>query len=414
MDWKKILLIVLFVVAAASFAFFLYFFFWRTLFLTPTPETNVSQSANGQLPATVNINGRTYLLNANGRLEPETNANETYAPEGESAAPNETAQGGLTKTTMLANDPAFNSVLGPDGDLLYYNPNTGKFQRVSADGEVTAYNNKVFNNVSQVTWSNNRNQAVLEYPDGSNIVFDFAQNKQVTLPKHWQDFSFAPADNQLVFKSIALDVENRFLAVAKPDGSQSKILENIGGAEDQFQADWSPNNQMVATFSKGKDLNRSEIYFVGLNNENFKYMLVEGRGFEGQWSPEGDRMVYSVYNSSNGYKPELWIADADPSNIGNNRRQLNLQTWSGKCSFASNQKIFCAVPASLPEGVSLDRSQASGYADRIYEIDLATGSQKLLAIPEGNHSIDQIMATDGSNRLFFHDQNTNRLYKINL
>ena len=263
-----------------------------------------------------------------------------------------------------------------------------------------------------MTWANNRGQAVLEYPDGSNIVYDFNTNKQVTLPKHWQDFSFAPADNGIAFKSMALDVENRFLAIAGPDGSQSRILENIGEKEDQFQVNWSPNNQMIATFSKGKDLNRSEVYFVGLNNENFKYMLVEGRGFEGQWSPEGDRMVYSVYNSGNGYKPELWIADADPSNIGNNRHQLNLQTWSDKCSFTNSQKLFCAVPSNLPDGVSLDRSQASGYIDQIYEIDLSTGSKKLLAVPEGNHAIDRIMTS--GNQLFFHDQNTNRLYKINL
>jgi len=284
---------------------------------------------------------------------------------------------------------------------------------VSAGGDIKAYSNKIFYNVRSASWSNDGTMAALEYPDGSNIIYDFANNKQITLPKHWQEFEFSPDGGQIAFKSIALDPENRFLAVANPDGSQIKILESIGGVENQFKANWSPNNQMVATFSEGIDANRSEVFFIGLNNENFKSMIVEGRDFRGVWSPEGNKMIYSVYSSENDYKPQLWIADANPNSIGANRRSIGLDTWGNKCSFADSDRVICAVPQSLPSGAGLAPESANQINDYLYEINLATGAKKLLAVPEGSHTIDQVIASN-SDYVFFSDRNDGRIYRIKL
>ena len=412
LDWKKLGIIAVFIGAVALFAFFVYYFFFRPL-VTPAPTAVNANLPAGQLPPTVNINGRLYTINTNGGLTP-ANVNEAVAPPIAEAEPSPTAQGGLTQAQRLIDTPGFFTTLGPDGQIIYYNPQDGKFYQISADGVIRVLDNKVFNNVANATWSQNRNKAILEYPDGSNIIYDFKTGKQTTLPKHWYNFSFSPTDQQIAFKSDALDPENRFLAAANVDGSQPVILENLSDQSDRFNVNWSPNKQMVATYTQGKDLDRSEVYFIGLNNENFKYMLVEGRDFRGTWSPTGDRMVYSVYSANNDYKPQLWIADSLPDTVGDNRRRLGLETWANKCSFAGNNKIYCAVPTELPFGAGLSDASATDIADKIYEIDLNTGAKTLVATPVGNHTIDKIIISESSNSLLFTDLNDNRIYRINL
>lgn len=415
LDWKKIGLVAFFVGAVILFGFFIYYFFFRPLIEpTVTPPTTNTNQINGQLPATVNINGRIFTINANTGL-PITNTNVSEAvnipPKTE---PSDTAQGGLTKAELMTKTPSLFATNLGDGSLLYYNAKDGKFYTLSTDGDIVEFNSKVFFNVNGVTWSKDRRKAILEYPDGSNIIYDFTANQQITLPANWYDFSFAPNDEKIAFKSDALDPANRFLAIAKTDGSQPVILENMGDKANNFQVDWSPNNQMVASFIQGKDLNRSEIYFIGTNKENFKLMVAEGRGFVSQWSPDGDKMVYSVYNSDNDYKPKLWIVDAGADTIGNNRSSLDLNTWTDKCTFTSNDKLYCAVPTQLPYGSGLDVNLTKTIADQIYQIDLKTGFKTLLALPSGNHTISQIMVNENNNTLFFSDANSNLIYKINL
>lgn len=409
LNWKQIGVIILFILAIGLFAFFLYYFFWRTLFLPPEPITNEIIDPDRLPAATVNINGRTFLVDTEGRLISEVNANLALPDELIVIPPEE-----KTPITPLTNETALFATVGPDGQIIYYNPNTGKFYRVSSNGVVTAYHNQTFHNVSNVTWSNNRAGAILEYPDGMKIFYNFNKSQQVTLPKHWQEFDFSPNDQQIIFKNMALDPENRFLIVARPDGSQAQIIEPIGGVENQFQVNWSPNNQMVATFTQGRDLNRSEVYFVGLNNENFQLMVVDGRGFQGQWSPDGQRILYSVYNSRNDYKPRLWLSSAGADTIGENRQSLELATWADKCAFASAERIVCAVPIYLPVGAGLDPRVARDIPDQIYEINLRTGTKTLLALPEGDHTINQIIITDDQKYLFFTSLKDNKIYRLPL
>lgn len=408
LDWKKIGVIAMFIAAAGLFAFFIYFFFFRQVF-RPQPSPNVN-IVNGELLPSINANAPRQFINVNGQLVPVGNTNTAAT----TAVPGETARGGITQTDAITSAPAYYPSLTSDGQVIYYDAKDGKFYRVNGAGQIEVYNDKVFYNVSNAVWSKNHNLAVLEYPDGSNIIYDFRNNKQYTLPQHWQEFSFAPDGEQIVFKSMALDPENRFLAIARFDSSQVKILEDIGGSEDKFQINFSPNGQIVGDFKEGKDLDRSEIYFIGQNKENFKSMIVEGRDFQGVWSPDSSRMIYSVYNSQNGYLPELWISDASGDNIGNNRQNIYLNTWADKCSFAGDSVVYCAVPQTLPQGSGLVREAAADIADNIYEINLNTGAKRMIAAPSGNHNISEIIAIPGASYLMFSDAKSKIIYRLNL
>ena len=68
----------------------------------------------------------------------------------------------------------------------------------------------------------------------------------------------------------------------------------------KVQVAWSPNNEILATATTGRSLgvDRQEVYFLGQYGQNFKSMVVEGLGFQPQWAPSGQQLVYSVANAA--------------------------------------------------------------------------------------------------------------------
>jgi hypothetical protein len=167
-------------------------------------------------------------------------------------------------------------------------------------------------------------------------------------------------------------------------------------------------------YTEGVGLDRQRVFFVGLNDENFKALTIEGRGFRPLWSSQGDRLLYSVYSSSNDLKPELWIADAQGENIGAGRARLNIQTWADKCVFSSKTEIYCAVPERLEEGAGLFRELASGVKDNLFKINTQTGARKLVAIPDGQFTMSDLIVSGNGSYLYFTDAATGRINKIKL
>ncbi|GAF84313.1 unnamed protein product, partial [marine sediment metagenome] len=299
-------------------------------------------------------------------------------------------------------------------DLQYYNQKDEKFYRITKDGQITPLSDKAFHQVQSIVWSPNKDKAILEYPDGANIIYNFTTNKQITLPKHWKDFDFSSNGQQIVMKSMGLDPDNRWLAVVSDDGSKARRIEALGDKDATVYPSWSPNNQSIAMYTKGVGFDRQEIFFVGLHNENFKSAIIEGRGFEPRWSPKGDRLLYSVYSSQTDLKPSLWIVNAQGENIGTGRKSLRVETWANKCTFADNINLYCAVPENLEEGAGLFPEMAKNTSDRLYKIDIRTGLKKLVAIPDDWYNMSNLIISDNGYYLYFTDETTGRLHKIRL
>ncbi len=161
-------------------------------------------------------------------------------------------------------------------------------------------------------------------------------------------------------------------------------------------------------------LNEEEILFLGANKENFKSLVVNGINFRGKWSPDGEKLLYSTTSGADGWRPAVWITDARPSTMGQNKTSLGLNTFADKCSFGNATMIYCAVPTSLDEGAGLYPQIVASTPDNLYRIDLQTGARELIAIPQGEHTIDSIVVTANEKTLFFTDKISGQLYKINL
>jgi hypothetical protein len=275
---------------------------------------------------------------------------------------------------------------------------------------------KTFSNVDSVTWGNATDKAILTFPDGSNVLYDFTAQKQTTLPKHWDGFAFSRNDTKIVAKNESDAPESRYLIIANPDGSGAQAIEPLGENSDKAFPSWTPNNEIVAyaTTGQAKGFDRQEIILIGKNHENYSGLLVEGRGFEPLWSPSGQIVLYSVWTIANEYKPELWISGGAPGNINQNRRKLSVQTWAHKCVWANDIEIICAVPEEIKKGAGLQPDQFQDTTDRIVRINIDENLITDLGQPDGGPAVkNPVLSNDGS-ELIFSDAMTGKLYTFTL
>lgn len=406
LNYKKLFLILGFIIIVVIFGWIIY-----TLFFKSAPQqpkiTQPTIDTQGELPTAKEGLEQIMLPDKKQFLQTTEQQKKKQADS--------TALGGLTQTTELNYTAILAPTLSNNGSALqYYSSQDGRFYRIDQNGKATALNNKIFYDVEKITWAPDSNKAILEYPDGSNIVYDFSTDKQITLPKHWEDFNFSPDSRQIVMKSIGLDPNNRWLAISNADGSKSQTIEFIGENADTVYPSWSPNNQSIAMYIKGVDFNRQEVFYVGLHDENFKSTIIEGRDFRYKWSPTGEKMLYSVYSTDNDLKPMLWIVSAQGETIGSDRKSLKIETWADKCVFANTEDLYCAVPKNLERGSGLFPELAENVSDTLYKIDIRTGFKKLIAVPDGEFNMSNLIISKDNANLYFTDNYTKWLHKIKL
>ncbi|MEK7615118.1 MAG: hypothetical protein AAB431_01895 [Patescibacteria group bacterium] len=406
---KRILLIVGFILSVVVIAFLLYVAFFRADSpIIPNPQTGGtnSQGTNTGLPASGDGTIRGGEDDLTGDLSGLPQADEV-------------AKGGLTQTSELTTGPVYNPTLSGDGaSVNFYDKNDGKFYRINADGTLAALSDKKFPGVDKATWNKDAEKAVLEYPDGSNVVYDFGAEAQVTLPKHWEGFDFSPVADELAAKSVGLDPNNRSIVVTNADGSNVKSIQPLGTKQDKVQVNWSPNDQVVAFSDTAQDveggIDQKIIYPIGKNQENFKGLAIEGLNFASKWSPDGKQLLYSASGSYSNYRPLLWVVDGTSSSMGKNRRSLSLNTWVEKCTFASTSVAYCAVPQNLPENAGLQPSLFSNLPDSVYKLDITTGISTLVGIPAGGKMMSNLFVTKDGSLLYYTDNTTGRLETMKL
>ncbi len=404
---KKILLIIVLILVTILLGFGLYFLFSKTLpkeALPPTEEipgiTVPGFTPSGErIVTTTGPGGQiiTTTLPTAGVL-PDIGAGVSQ-PE--------------VVNKIVDRPVSYTSINNTNGEMRFYNESDGKFYHVKKDGTTESLSEKVFYGVSQTTWANNSDKAVLEFPDKSKIIYNFEKDKQYTVPSHWEEFSFSPDDDKIAAKSIGYSPENRWLLTVDDDGTDTRLIEPMGENADKVTVSWSPNRQVIA-FSKtgSNDLGayRKEILLVGQNSENFKSITVEGLGFDSQWSPTGQKLIYNVYSPASDYKPELWVVNSSGDYIGSGRELLKLNTWADKCTFADDNTLYCAVPRSLPQGAGISPKIADGTPDDLYKIDLFTGFKSVINL-NGDYSIKNIYFDKNENKLFFSDYNQSGLFE---
>ncbi len=410
---KRILFIIAFVLAAGLLAYALYFILFGATSTptTPTNQINQGDDFSGGLPP-ANTGSGTVLLNVNGRLVPSDEV-DTTPPATSTASP--IARGGTTQVTQVSTTPIESMYRSSDGNnLVGYNPNDGKFYKYNADGSVTALSDDEFFNVDEVTWAPDSAKAIMKFPDGATIYYNFLTKEQKTLPNHWEEFDFSDDSTKIAFKNMRLDRENRWLSVANADGSQVRNIAPVGDNSSNISVLWSPTGQVVGNYRQSMDFDRQRLIFITTDGTELPAVVLQGRGLEQQYSPDGEFLFYSVYSSFTDLQPNLWFTTARGDQSGLLRVNLELNTWADKCAFADGQTVYCAVPQYLPKGAGLVPEVADSIPDDFYKIDLQSGAKTLIATTEDSYTAENIVVSQDGRNLFFTDTATGTAQQIRI
>jgi hypothetical protein len=236
-----------------------------------------------------------------------------------------------------------------------------------------------------------------------------------------QEFSFSKQGDAIAAKWFSdasqNDPDNNWIVAAKDDGSGLALVEKLGDKSYSTQIAISPDNQVAALHQKSIDNLRQMVYPIGFNGENLQAFEVAGSGFTSKWSPNGNSLVYSVYNTQTDYLPNLWVTSGKTGEMGELKVSLNLNTWPDKCTYTDESTMFCAVPQGLPRGAGIYPEISYQYPDNFYRIDLNSGVKTLLASPvgaEGAYSGYNLTVSADGTMLYFTDRNSGALQSIRL
>lgn len=398
---------VLFIVGFLGIIVIVTYAIYAVFFRAPSQVVTTPPSVEGEPGGTTGLPGA-----GEGISTPPS----TPTDPGTTLPPSEVAQGGRTETQRLTSSEVMAATLAGDGSgMNYYDPDDGKFYTVDSDGEVSPLSDAAFPDAETIVWDGAADTVVIEFPDGSNIIYDFESEEQTTLPAHWEEFDFSDAGTEVIAKSIGNDPNARALVVTAIDGSQTQVIAALGNNADLVDVAWSPNDQVVAFSNTGgsqSGFGRNMILPIGMNDENFKGLVVEGISFHAIWSPDGAQILYDVTGPTSSYRPLLWIVDGSPKTMGDDRRSLGLNTWVEKCTFADASTIYCAVPQYLPENAGL-QPELNTIQDSIYRVDLTSSKVRLVGEPEDRTQMSNLAVSENGAYLYYTDED-GRLQQMRL
>jgi len=411
MDKKRILILILFITSIIVIGLLLYFMFFKDLLGPPPVDNTNTANGNGVFPPITNGN-----ISVVGNDNQPVGLPDYFGDTIDVEAPTDIARGGLTNVTDYDDKKVLGLQTGPSG-TMFYDENTGLFYQLK-DGEINPLSDKKFYNVDTVNWSDQGDKAVLEYPDGSNIVYNFKTNKQVTLPRELTDFAFDISGNNIAAKWYGDNDEENWLMMGDADGTDFQLIEPMGDRGHNVEVDYSPDNQTVALVRSAASSNTQTILPIGQHSENFKSFTVDGMNFESTWAPTENSLLYSVAGGDNDYKPTLWLTSGENQVLGTSHLDLQLSTWTHKCAYNdTGTSIYCAEPINLPRGSGLYPEIARGIPDVFYRIDLRSGQKIPLAAPVGDqpfYSASSVFLSEDESTLFFVDERTQQLKSIRL
>jgi hypothetical protein len=318
--------------------------------------------------------------------------------------PSGTAQGGPTYTQQLTSTSITSPTLIDGTGIAFYNNQDGRFYKIDSGGELIALSLTNFPAAQSVVLSDSANVAALEFPDGTNIIYDFESEQQTTLPSHWEEFGFTSDGEQVASKSITSDPTQNSLVVSSIDGSQTKVLTPLGTNADKVTINYSNDDNIVGFSQTGATslgFGRYEIYLIGNDGEEKGSLIVEGGNFSAIWSPTNSYILYSVGLNANNDRPSLWIANGS-GDVGSNRNNLGIETWVEKCAFKNDSSIICAVPNEVTDYSGLDHRLITS-SDSVYEINVTTGAKKLIGYPVLDMQMFNLYVSDDDSILYFTD-----------
>ena len=289
--------------------------------------------------------------------------------------------------------------------VLYYEKGTGKLFEFNFDEETEkVISDTVLPNFISSAWSPTRKEVIQSFYSQSGKDYrhySFSTSKTTRLNPNIHSLAFSSDGNTIAYYYLEKGTENYDqselsegspaeragkIFIAQTDGQYPKKI--LDTRIKDLEISWPAKNQIVLkTLTSG-------IYIITEEGKLTKFMEPMGL-LQERWSRSGKKMLFSALKDDE-EGPTLWIKDLATQE----EKPLNIPGSADKCVWSINDiNIICAL-------------MKSPSVDELYQIDIATGSKKLIAEPE--MLIKEVALSETENYLVFINASNERLYGLKI
>ncbi len=304
--------------------------------------------------------------------------------------------------------------------VRYFEKATGHIYDIDLQkGESSRISNTTIPGIFEISWLKNGEQAVIRYTENNETGIEDAvrsfiitslsatSTHGIFLPSDTETIATSPQGDQ-VFYLIPYEGLNFGITATSDNKKQKQIISTPFG---EFIASW-PNSNIITLLTKPSA--DAQGYFYKLDPVKLYFDKILGgiTGLTALLSPSGENVIYS-YTSGQGFKTNIY-------NVKDNKSSaLALTTMPEKCVWSKIKKeiIYCAVPASVPEGIYPDSWYQGlvSFSDRIWKVDVLNGSTEIISA-ENNQDFDFINLFTSKNEdyIFFQNKKDGTLWSLKI
>ena len=257
-------------------------------------------------------------------------------------------------------------------------------------------------------WSPTRDRAIVSYLDGvvtkSFLFKGIGTSSVATLPVGIRSSAWSPTGSSLVYLTEK-DGETA-LATADSSGKNQKTIFRTPIRE--LALSW-PLSEKFALQTNPSGVVPGYIFIFTRASGELTRFLGPTNGLTSLWSPKGEKLLTGSTNAA-GKSLSLAIHDSSGKEIF----RPDLQTLPEKCSWAREEKVYCAVPRGIPQDAILPDDYRRGELntnDRLVAIDLKT---KIVSgvFNDGGYDMADIVVTKDEKFIFFTDRITGKVWGL--
>ncbi len=304
--------------------------------------------------------------------------------------------------------------------MRYVDAITGHISDVFPDTSATEpVTNQTIPGIHRAEFGNKGESVVANYlkTDGASIetiygkiVTDTNSNGVLqadVLPKDTLDFSVSP-DGKKFFYLFRFDTGSVGNTIAFDTKTKTTIFESPFV---EWTSQWAGPEQITLT-TKASGMASGFSYNLNPTTKALTRILGNVSGLTTLYGPSGDNALYAS-GSQNGLNLYAY------KQKGNDAESAPFSTLPKKCVFATETKVYCAVPNSIDTDLYPDSWYQGrvSFDDSFYLFDLGTFSQSLIGNPsaEGENidAVDLKINKSGT-LLFFKNKKDGTLWKMEL
>lgn len=280
------------------------------------------------------------------------------------------------------------------GEILYYEKNTGKIYKINLEsGEETSLSDIIVTNFIGAIWSPNKKDSIqlIYSPKGTRFrYFNFVTGESKEFDQNVKSIVFSPNGEYIAYYILQINEdasEEGRIYISQPNGKYQKFIFRTRIANPFLS--WPIKDKLqLATESAGVFL---------LSEEGKLDKLMESFvGFDFNWSKSGKKILFSVFDESDNFQYNSFVALADTRQS----YQIKTETIASRCAWSIDDlNLYCAVAKSPTE-------------DELYRINTEDKKAELIAQP--GMQIGEFILSTLENYVIFTGASDNKIYSLKI